>query len=143
MRLLHIDTAETLRGGQIQLLILARGLRGRGHGQLIVCPESSVLAKRAVGEGFNIFELPANDPGHWNGSFQLRQRLLTEPFDIVHAHDADQIGSTHQLVMEYVEGTDLKLVKKDGPPPTPSPARPLPSPRPTPPRKRPSLGAPG
>ncbi len=106
MRLLHIDTAETLRGGQIQLLILARGLRGRGHGQLIVCPESSVLAKRAVGEGFNIFELPANDPGHWNGSFQLRQRLLTEPFDIVHAHD----GKAQTIAWLATAGTTMVRV---------------------------------
>ena len=87
MRLLHVDTAQTLRGGQMQLLILARGLRYRGHRQVIVCPESSALARQAGGEGFEIFELPAHDPGHWNGSFQLRQRLLADPFDIVHAHD--------------------------------------------------------
>jgi serine/threonine protein kinase/WD40 repeat protein len=40
---------------------------------------------------------------------------LSHP-NIVLAHDADEIGGTHLLVMEYVEGTDLaKLVKKNGP----------------------------
>lgn len=40
---------------------------------------------------------------------------LSHP-NIVLALDADQVGSTHLLVMEYVEGTDLaKLVKKNGP----------------------------
>ena len=41
---------------------------------------------------------------------------LSHP-NIVLAHDADEIGGTHLLVMEYVEGaTDLaRLVKKDGP----------------------------
>ncbi len=40
---------------------------------------------------------------------------LTHP-NIVTAHDADQAGDTHFLVMEYVEGTDLrKLVKQRGP----------------------------
>jgi serine/threonine-protein kinase len=36
---------------------------------------------------------------------------------IVHAYDADQIGNTHLLVMEYIEGAiDLaRLVKKNGP----------------------------
>jgi serine/threonine protein kinase/Leucine-rich repeat (LRR) protein len=36
--------------------------------------------------------------------------------NIVMAHDAAQVGDTHLLVMEYVEGTDLaRLVKKGGP----------------------------
>jgi formylglycine-generating enzyme required for sulfatase activity/serine/threonine protein kinase len=40
---------------------------------------------------------------------------LTHP-NIVTAHDADEAGGTHFLVMEYVEGTDLSLlVKSQGP----------------------------
>ncbi len=40
---------------------------------------------------------------------------LSHP-NIVIAHDADEAGDTHFLVMEYVEGTDLStLVKRDGP----------------------------
>jgi eukaryotic-like serine/threonine-protein kinase len=40
---------------------------------------------------------------------------LSHP-NIVHADDADHVGGTHLLVIEYVEGTDLaKLVKKNGP----------------------------
>ena len=45
---------------------------------------------------------------------------LSHP-NIVLAYDADQIGGTHLLVMEYIEGAiDLsKLVKKNGPLPVP------------------------
>ncbi len=40
---------------------------------------------------------------------------LSHP-NIVVAHDADEVGDTHFLVMEYVEGTDLStLVKQRGP----------------------------
>jgi serine/threonine protein kinase len=40
---------------------------------------------------------------------------LSHP-NIVIAHDADEAGGTHFLVMEYVEGTDLAtLVKQRGP----------------------------
>jgi tRNA A-37 threonylcarbamoyl transferase component Bud32 len=40
---------------------------------------------------------------------------LSHP-NIVIAHDAAQVGDTHFLVMEYVEGTDLaRLVKQQGP----------------------------
>src|SRR5206468_7544244 len=40
---------------------------------------------------------------------------LSHP-NIVMAHDASQVGDTHFLVMEYVEGTDLnRLVRRSGP----------------------------
>src|SRR5262249_31491999 len=40
---------------------------------------------------------------------------LSHP-NIVTAHDAAQVGDTHFLVMEYVEGIDLaKMVKSSGP----------------------------
>jgi glycosyltransferase involved in cell wall biosynthesis len=87
MRIVHIDTAHDLRGGQHQLLLLARGLRERAHKQIIVCPESSALAMRAQRECFRTFELPAYDPAHAHGILQFRQSLLGEPADIVHAHD--------------------------------------------------------
>jgi serine/threonine protein kinase len=42
---------------------------------------------------------------------------LSHP-NIVQAYDAESIGDTHFLVMEYVHGTDLQaLVKRNGPPP--------------------------
>lgn len=87
MRILHIDTGRELRGGQRQLLRLARGLRERQHDQMVVTPEGSDLEECARSEGFQVFALPAHDWGHANGILQLRQRLLAEPADILHAHD--------------------------------------------------------
>lgn len=87
MKIAHLDTGLELRGGQQQLLLLARGLRERGHGQLIVCPESSALEFRARQEGFRVFSLPAHDPARAHGILELRQLFLAEPFDILHAHD--------------------------------------------------------
>src|SRR2546428_7908186 len=76
-----------LRGGQQQLLLLARGLHKRGHDQLIVCPESSALESQTRQEGFRVFSLPPHDPAHAHGIFQLRQQLIAEPFEILHSHD--------------------------------------------------------
>ncbi len=89
MRVVHIDTGKELRGGQRQLLLLAGGLRERGHEQLVVCPEGSLLEARAQQEGLRVFTLPAHDPAHGHGIVQLRQLLLTEPFRILHAHDGN------------------------------------------------------
>ena len=87
MKVVHIDTGYEFRGGQRQLLRLARGLRERQHAQLVVTPDSSELEAHALAEGFRVFALPAYDWGHANGILQLRQRLLAEPADMLHAHD--------------------------------------------------------
>ncbi len=87
LRIVHLDSANDLRGGQHQLLLLARGLDRRGHRQLIVCPEGSMLEGRARAEGLAVFPLPQHDPGHANGILQLRQHLHSNPFQVLHAHD--------------------------------------------------------
>jgi glycosyltransferase involved in cell wall biosynthesis len=87
LRVVHLDTGQQLRGGQRQLLMLAGGLRQRGHEQLVVCPEGSALETRAGREGLRVFALPPHDPGQANGIMQLRQQLLAEPAQILHAHD--------------------------------------------------------
>ncbi|MGH9432303.1 MAG: glycosyltransferase family 4 protein [Terriglobia bacterium] len=87
LKIAHIDTGQRLGGGQWQLLLLARQLRTRGHEQWIACPQGSALELRAREEGFHVRTLPAHDPGHVRGAFQLRRILKTDRLDIVHAHD--------------------------------------------------------
>lgn len=67
--------------------MLARGLRSRGHQQLIVCAEGAQLEAQARRERLPVFALPAHDTLHAHGIVQLRQHLLAEPADILHAHD--------------------------------------------------------
>ena len=86
-RIAHIDTGLTLRGGQRQMLLLAHGLRERGHEQVIVCLEGSGLEGRAQRDGFRVFSLPAHDPGHAFGILLWRQQLKTWTPHILHAHD--------------------------------------------------------
>jgi len=86
-RIAHIDTGLTLRGGQRQMLLLAHGLRERGHEQVIVCLEGSGLEGRAQRDGFRVFSLPAHDPGHASGILLWRQQLKTWTPHILHAHD--------------------------------------------------------
>jgi glycosyltransferase involved in cell wall biosynthesis len=83
----HIDIGLSLRGGQRQLLQLARGLRQRGHGQIIVCREETELEACARAEEFPSFSLPLHDPLHAHGILQLRQLLRLAPWEILHAHD--------------------------------------------------------
>jgi L-malate glycosyltransferase len=87
LRIAHIDTGPSLRGGQRQMLMLAQGLRERGHEQMIVCVEGSNVENRAQQEGFRVFSLPQSDPGHAFGILLWRQRLKDWRPQIMHAHD--------------------------------------------------------
>jgi glycosyltransferase involved in cell wall biosynthesis len=87
LKIAHIDIGPSLRGGQRQLMKLARGLRERGHAQIIVCREESELEGCARTEGFPSFSLPLHDPLHAHGILQLRQLLHLARCEILHAHD--------------------------------------------------------
>jgi glycosyltransferase involved in cell wall biosynthesis len=75
LSIIHIDTARDFRGGQQALLGLARGLRERGHQQLLVTPGSSELDRRARAEHFPVAPLSA---------LGLRRRLAG--VDVLHSH---------------------------------------------------------
>ena len=92
LKIAHLDTGLTLRGGQRQLLLLARGLRARGYEQLIVCPEESDLCARAESEGFSVLPLPLYDFRHLRGAQQLRRRVHQDKLTVLHAHDG--VGQT-------------------------------------------------
>ena len=57
LKIAHIDTGKDFRGGQDLLLSLARGLKQRGHRQMIVCPPGSPLAQRAASEELEVMPL--------------------------------------------------------------------------------------
>ena len=87
LRIAHIDTGMTLRGGQRQMLMLAEGLRARSHDQMLVCNEGSTLEERAQGGGFRVFSLPAHDPCNAFGIMLWRQQLQSWAPHVLHAHD--------------------------------------------------------
>ncbi|HEV2492511.1 MAG TPA: glycosyltransferase family 4 protein [Terriglobia bacterium] len=87
MKIVHLDTGRELRGGQRQLLLLAEGLRRRGHEQVIVGAESSALEALARDAGFRVLALPAHDIGYVFGALLLKQFLAAEPYEVIHAHD--------------------------------------------------------
>ena len=73
MRILHIDTGVTMRGGQWQVLLLARGLRAQGAHQCVLA--RGELLRRLRAEGFE-----AAEASFW--SVRSAKPAFT------HAHDA-------------------------------------------------------
>ncbi|HLY63707.1 MAG TPA: glycosyltransferase family 4 protein [Terriglobia bacterium] len=88
MKIVHVDLGKTLRGGQEKLLLLARGLRDRGHEQWLVCQIGSALEGWARDQGFPALTVPGFDPGQLGAIRRLRRTLKVERPEILHAHDA-------------------------------------------------------
>ena len=77
MRILHIDTGKSLRGGQHQVLLLLQGLRQSGHESILLARTSRPLAVLASQAGYQV---------HQAGIYNLFRQSRSA--DLVHAHDA-------------------------------------------------------
>ncbi len=87
MRIAHLDTGREWRGGQAQVLHLARGLAERGHDCLLLAPPGPLL-ERAAAAG--IATRPWRPRGEWDPIAVLRAAGELRRFraEIAHCHSA-------------------------------------------------------
>ncbi|MEQ1834375.1 MAG: glycosyltransferase [Candidatus Eisenbacteria bacterium] len=87
MRIAHLDTGRTWRGGQGQALLLMRELRGRGHEQLLLAPDGPLL-ERARAEGFAARTWNTRGEISPFGTWAAMRALGAFRADVAHAHSA-------------------------------------------------------
>jgi glycosyltransferase involved in cell wall biosynthesis len=87
-RVLHIDTGQEWRGGQRQVLLLARGLRDRNYEPLVVAAPGTPLVQRLRRAGIATSAVAMR--GDWDlvAARRIRALIRTWNAGIVHAHDA-------------------------------------------------------
>jgi glycosyltransferase involved in cell wall biosynthesis len=88
LRILHVDTGHEWRGGQRQVLLLARHQREHGHEPLVVAFPDSPLIRRVRAAGLAASAVRTR--GDWDLAAARRLRALVRTWrpDVVHAHDA-------------------------------------------------------
>jgi len=84
---LHIDTAQTWRGGQNQVLLTVNGLRAIGHQTMLVAHPTGELRKRAA-EGLELVPIASRSEIDLSAAWRLSRVIRRLGPDIVHAHDA-------------------------------------------------------
>jgi glycosyltransferase involved in cell wall biosynthesis len=84
---LHIDTAQTWRGGQNQVLLTVNGLRSLGHRTMLVAHPSGELRRRAA-EGLELVPIASRSEIDLRAAWRLSRVIRQLSPDIVHAHDA-------------------------------------------------------
>jgi len=95
MRVLHVDSAASWRGGQNQVLLTARAMARRGHDVALACQRGGVLETRAREAGLLPRPLPFQgdlSPGAAFGLVRLARAFKPE---VVHAHDPHAIAAAH------------------------------------------------
>ncbi len=88
LRVLHVDSERSWRGGERQVLELMRRQRARGDDPHLAAPPGSALASRATAEGFPIHPVPMR--GTWDllSAFRLARLHRTLRPDVAHWHAA-------------------------------------------------------
>ena len=94
MRILHVDTGRTLRGGQRQLLLLMKGLDARGHTQTLLAQGATLQQRDGEREG-----APATP---------LRLAAAAKRADLIHAHS----GHAHTLAAIFGLGKPLVVSRR-------------------------------
>jgi glycosyltransferase involved in cell wall biosynthesis len=86
-RILHIDSGHDWRGGQRQVLLLARGLRQRGYEPLVIAARGSPLVQRLRRAGVATSAVAMRGPWDLVAARRIRSLVRTWNAQIVHAHD--------------------------------------------------------
>jgi glycosyltransferase involved in cell wall biosynthesis len=84
---IHIDTAETWRGGQNQVLLTVNGLRAIGQRTMLVAHPDGELRRRAA-EGLELIPIAARTEVDLRAGWRLSRVIRRLAPDVVHAHDA-------------------------------------------------------
>ncbi len=86
LRVLHVNTERTWRGGEQQVLYLLEGLAARGIEQLLVAQEGGILAERAAAAGLPVLPLRMRGEVDLVAVYKLRSLIAKDGFTVVHAH---------------------------------------------------------
>jgi glycosyltransferase involved in cell wall biosynthesis len=93
MRLLHIDTARTWRGGQNQVLLTVAGLAELGHQAVLVAHEGGALRLRAS-EGLRFVGIAPRSEFDVHAAWQLAKVVVDVQPEVIHAHDPMAVALT-------------------------------------------------
>lgn len=85
---MHIDAGREWRGGQRQVLLLARGQRARGMEPLVVAQPDSPLVRRARSAGLAASAVRMRADWDLAAVRRIRMQVRAWRPDLVHAHDA-------------------------------------------------------
>ena len=86
MKILHINTERTWRGGEQQTLYLLRSLIDRRISCHLVCQAESPMAQKALEAGVEVFPIAMRGEVDLPASLRIRKLIARHGYGIVHSH---------------------------------------------------------
>jgi glycosyltransferase involved in cell wall biosynthesis len=109
LRILHINTERTWRGGEQQTLNLLVGLQSRGIFCHLVCQAGSPMEQRARTAGIAVFPMTLRGEVDLGAAFRMRRLISEFNYGIVHSHTSH----AHSLAYWASVGTEaVRLVTR-------------------------------
>ena len=86
MKILHLNTEKTWRGGEQQTLYLLQVLKERGVFCHLVCQPDSPMAQKAREAGLTVFPISMHGEVDPRACYRIRNLIKTFHYDILHSH---------------------------------------------------------
>jgi glycosyltransferase involved in cell wall biosynthesis len=86
MKILHLNTERTWRGGEQQTLYLLQLLKERGVFCHLVCQAGSPMAERALKAGVEVFPMTMRGEIDLAAGFRIRNLINEFKYNIIHSH---------------------------------------------------------
>ena len=93
LRVVLTSTQKAWHGGEEQALLLAQGLRERGHDCSILARRGGAFAHRMVVEGFAVETIPGKGKSPWSLA-SIRRHLRKVAPDVLYCNDAHALTAT-------------------------------------------------
>lgn len=86
MKILHVNTEKTWRGGEQQTLNLLKGLKKRNISSHLLCQPGCPMQERAKKAGIGVFPVAMRGEVDLLASYRLRRLIKRFKYDIIHSH---------------------------------------------------------
>ena len=106
MKILHINTEKTWRGGEQQLLYLLCGLKKRNITSHLVCQPASPMEEKARSEKIETFPLTMHGEIDLGAGYKIKKLINIHHYDIIHSHTSH----AHTLAFFGALGTKTRLL---------------------------------
>lgn len=87
MRVLHISSAKSIRGGEYQISLLIKHLAGLGIKNFLLCPSDSELSKEKLDGLHKLITYVKLSPANLLVSAFIKKLVVSEHIDLLHMHD--------------------------------------------------------
>jgi glycosyltransferase involved in cell wall biosynthesis len=106
MKILHVNTQKTWRGGEQQTLNLLQGLKKRNISSHLLCQPGSPMEEKANQAEIGIFPVAMRGEADLLASYRLRRLIKRFNYDIIHSHTSH----AHTLAFFASLGTKTRLL---------------------------------